>query len=355
LNFTLHDNIHRSGGEPHPAIRPLLTDALRAPWVRAMHGRLREAARDGGAFAADLDVDVGTLRMRAARHGADVTAVWSVGGDERVVAASVLLAGAGDGTIQLLRRRVPSLPFSESDYAALASQPRPCLGTLYTDARWYDNARVELAATALALAALYGPEGRLEVAGETALAPPPQPAAGPWREAPGALKFNFTRERLQHVMALVGKKGKAAIERMPGLHFRVYPPTEFLARPGVLRGRDLFDKLADTDWSLRWYDGVLDRLRFGEFLGFVDQVLEVEKAYRQATGAEGQPAAAPVNSAVWDTPPKAPHERRPLKVNRTLDTRVLVEDATIRRLFTSVVLEPAPLPPPLQAPRKRGG
>jgi len=43
------------------------------------------------------------------------------------------------------------------------------------------------------------------------------------------------------------------------------------------------------------------------------------------------------------------------KVNRTLDTRVLVEDATIRRLFTSVVLEPAPLPPPLQAPRKRGG
>jgi hypothetical protein len=315
-----------------------------------MHGRLREAGRDGGAFAADLDVDVGTLRMRVVRHGDDLAAVWSVGGDERVVAASVLLAGAGDATVRQLRRRVPSLPFAESDYAALASQPRPCLGTLYTDARWYDNARVELAATALALAALYGPEGRLDVAGEAAPAPPARPAAGPWREAPGALKFNFTRERLQHVMGLVGKKGRAAIERMPGVHFRVYPPTEFLARPGVMRGRDVFDKLANTDWWLRWYDGMFDRLAFGEFLGFVDQVLEVEKAYRQATGAEAE-HDAPVNSSVWGThPPKAPHERRPLKVNRTLDARTLVEDATIRRLFAAVTLEPAPLPPPLQTP-----
>jgi hypothetical protein len=311
-----------------------------------MHARMAEVPRDGGTFAADLDVDVGTLRVRAARHGDDLTAVWSVGGDERVVAASVLLAGNGSDALQQLRRRVPSLPFVETAYVALASQPRPCLGTLYTDARWYDNARVELAATALALAALYGPEGRLSVGGEAQPAPPARPVDGPWREAPGALKFNFTRERLQRVMAMVSKKGGAAIERMPGAHFHVYPPTGFLARPGVLRGRNVFEKLADTEWTVRWYDGRVDRLSFGELLGFIDQVLEVEKAYRQAVGADGAVAPGPVNSSVWGVqPPGAPHERQPLKVSRTLDARALVEDLTVRRLFAAIALEPAPLPP----------
>jgi hypothetical protein len=73
--------------------------------------------------------------------------------------------------------------------------------------------------------------------------------------------------------------------------------------------------------------------------------LAVEQAYRQATGTAGAPDPAPVNASVWGTePPKAPHERRPLKVDRMLDARTLVEDATIRRLFAAVMLEPAPLP-----------
>jgi hypothetical protein len=348
VRVTLHDNVHASAGEPHPDLRPPLTDAVRAPWVRAMHGRLREVAPDGGTFAADLDADVGTLRLRATRHGDDLTAIWSVGADERVVAASVLLAGPGGAALQHLRRCVPPLPFTAPDYAALESQPRPCLGTLYTDARWYDNARVELAATALALAALYGPEGRLTVGGEPAANPaPPARAAAAGPEARGALKFNFTRERLQHVMSMVAKKGGAAIERMPGSHFHAYPPPEFLSRPGVLRGRDVFDKLAESDWWVRWYDGRFDRLSFGEFLGFVDQVLEVENAYRQAAGVTVEGAPSPVNSSVWGAhPPAAPHERQPLKVSRTLDARRLVEDANVRRLFAAVTLEPASLPPP---------
>jgi hypothetical protein len=118
----------------------------------------------------------------------------------------------------------------------------------------------------------------------------------------------------------------------------------------VLRGHDVFDKLADGDWWVKWYDGRFDRLSFGEFLGFVDQVLEVENAYRQAAGVTVEGAPSPVNSSVWGAqPPVAPHERRPLKVSRTLDARTLVEDANVRRLFAAVTLEPAPLPPPLPA------
>jgi hypothetical protein len=354
MRITLHDSIHPSAGHAHPESRPSIGDAARAPWVRAMHQRLERVPRDAGAFAADLDVDVGTLRMRVRRHGTALAAVFGAGGDAPVVAASLLLAGAAaaddDAAVRSLRGRTPPLPFSGADYAALLAQPRPCLGTLYLDARWYDNARVELAATALALASLHGPDGRLTV-GDAPVAPP-APARPPVAaNGHNGLKFNFTRERLQRVMGMVTKKGNAAVDRMAGVHFRVYPPREFLERPGVLRGRDVFDKLAGTVWCVRWYDGQCDRLDFGDLLGFVDQVVEVGRAFQDLSGdavPAGRAAPAPENESVWGTrPPRPPAERQPLRVRRTLNARDLVEDANIRRLLAAVTLEPAPLSPPV--------
>ena len=347
MRFTLHDNIHPSAGEADASWRPAIDDAARAPWVRAMHERLAAVPPDGGAFAADLDADVGTLRVRARRHGAALSASWSVGVPERVVAASVLLAGEvpadDDLAARSLRDHAPPLPFGDADFAALRSEPRPCLGTMYLDARWYANARVELAATAMALAAMFGPSGRLSVEGAPPAAAAPSPP--PDETAPrGGLKFNFTRERLQLVMEMVTKKGSAAIEHLPGVHFRVYPPREFVGRPGVLRGRNVFDTLRDSTWWVRWYDNRCDRLAFGELLGFLDQLLEVEKAFAAVTGTPVPQGPAPLNASTWgERPPAA--GRRPVKVGRTLDARALVEDAHIRRLLAAVALEPAPLPP----------
>ena len=227
MRITLHDNIHSSAGSAHPALRPSLGNAARAPWARAMHQFLERLPREGGTFVADADADVATIRVRAGRHGDAVWAVWSVAPADEVVAASVLLRGAAppddDAAIQSMRDAAPALPFGPADFSALAAEPRPCLGTMYLDARWYDNARVELAATALALAAIHGPDGRLSVEGEPT--PPPaatpravEPRAGPWSEKrQDGLKFNFTRERLQRRSAKrVGEPATVPLERTAG-------------------------------------------------------------------------------------------------------------------------------------------
>src|SRR5207237_10278926 len=123
------------------------------------------------------------------------SAAWAGAPAGRVVAVSVLLAGddgADDAAaLAALCGGLPRSHFAESDRARLAAEPRPCLGTVYLDAAWFDNGRVELAATALALAALVGAEGRLPA--ENA------PRAGTRRAAGrGGPPCKFTPPALSH-------------------------------------------------------------------------------------------------------------------------------------------------------------
>jgi hypothetical protein len=355
MKVALHDNVHFMAGKPHPQTRATLTDTARAPLVRAMYDRLRRVPRDGGAFVVDVDVDVGTLRAGAVRHADALSVTLSTMPADKLVAAGALLRGAStaddDAAVRAVREAVTPYRFGPQDFAAMVAEPRPCIATLYLDARWYDNARVEWVTTALALAALHGPEGRLNVEGE-AVTPSPRPQPAAWSEIrQDGLKFNFTRERLQRVMGMVAKKGSAAIEGRTGAHFRVYPPRQFLERPGVLRGRDIYDKLADTAWWVRWYDDDLEQLRFGELLGFVDQIAEAERAFSRSVGVEFPPTRQPHNESVWSRPePNRPSERRAVRVQQTVDTRLLVQDKTIKRIFSSLTLEPAPLPPETTSP-----
>jgi hypothetical protein len=359
MRITLHDNLHASAGAPHPERRPGIDDATRAPWVRAMYDWIGPAPVDRPLVGA-IDVGVGKLGMGVRRFGGAFAAFWTVAPGGRVVAASVLLAGRDsaedDAALRDLRRHEPALPFCDADYAGLAGEPRPCLATLYLDATWYDNARVELVATSLALAAIFGPEGRMTVrpspdatapdrlsqsAGPTAPAPR-APAPAPAHPA-GPLKFNFTSERLGVVMEMVKKKAAAATNGRPGVHFRAYPPPQFFELGGELPDHDVFDALADTTWWVRWYDEQYDRLTFGEFLGFVDQSLEVERAYRLALRGKLTAAGGVLNDSVWPQGGgDASGERPPVRLRRTLDTRLLVQDATIRRLFRAVRLDPIP-------------
>jgi hypothetical protein len=338
MKLTLHDNIHPSAGTPHPEGRPAIDHAVRSSWAKAMHGMLRHADARAGRFAAECTVDGDKLRMCVQRHGSGsaFSAVWSIGAGQRVVAASVLLAGAEPSddvaAVAAVAGNACCRVFGEADYARLAAEPRPCLGTLYLDARWYDNARVELAATALALAAHFGPSDRLTVS-EVSRRAPSARAGG----------FDFTRPRLKLVMEMVAKKARAAVGGVPGEHFRVYPPREFLDdAAGALARNGIFDRLSNTTWAVRWYDGRQDRLRFGEFLGFIHQVVEIEKAYHTAVQRAAENASPRQNSSVWS------RERSgngvPVKVNGSLDPRAIVQDATIRRLFDAVELEPTVSP-----------
>lgn len=336
MRLTLHDHIPLSAGDPHPEARPQFDAGERSRALEVMLERLAEVPRDHRGV---IDVAMGWLALRAgiARHGDALASVWQPPGLKGPVAASLLLAGRSPvddaAAVKSLRAFEPRLPFLPEDYDAVVVRPRPCLATLYLDARWYDNGVIDLAADALALAVLVGRGGVLKVAGADAPAPShPSPRGGP-------LKFNFTRERLGLVMEMVTKKAQAAIERLPGTHFRVYPPPEFLARPFVLQGADIYDSLEATEWTVRWYDGREDRLSFGEFLGFLDQLGEIETAFHAAAGVE--PAQTqPHNTSVWAAPPPDPGGRRPVTMKGRLDVSRLVEDEAIRRLLGRVKIKP---------------
>ena len=341
MKLTFHDTILPGAGAPRPPEkRTRIADSARGRWVATMHGHLQKMNGDARSFAADLDVSGWMLHMGASRHGDAVAAVWSAG-PAKPVAASVLLAGriqADDvAALRALRSHWPPLPLGDAECNVAAAQPRPCLATLYLDARWYDNARVELAASALALAALCGPEATLRFSTSAA-----NPKPNPWyREPASPPPFDFARGRLRVVMAMVTKKANAAIEGRAGVHFRVYPPAEYRARPQIVRETGVFEKLKDTTWRVRWYDGGDDRLSFGEFLGFLDQVVEVEKAFYASVGQAASPPVQPQNVVIWrPATTHHPVERKEVRVKGMLNTHQLGTDSTIQRLLSVVTVEP---------------
>ena len=346
MRLTLHDNILAGAGERMPPdARPRVGEAARAHWVRAMHRRLVKAPAGAEPFAAQFDTGHWSLRTRIVRHGHALVAVWGDGADGRVVAVSVLLAGAASAddkaALDALCAGLPPHSFGAADRSRLAGEHRPCLGTVYLDASWFDNGRVELAATSLALAALFGPEGHLSVDGEAGapdavrgpLAAPIPAESERLGDAAAPAQFDFTPQRLGVVMDMVKKKAAASMAREEGVHFRVEPPPEFLEHPGVLRHRGVFGRLKDSTWKVTWHDGRTDRLAFGELLGFLDQVVEVEKAM-DLVNARPRPGEPPRDAG--RDPDQPPQARRAIRVNRTLDARALVRDANIRRLFASV-------------------
>ena len=326
----LHDIILATAGPAHPRARTRISDAARDRWVRTMHGHLTRAGPDGTWFGGDLDVAGHALKMAATRQGAALTALWGAGPLRQAVAASVLLAGrhAPDdaAAVAVLRRR--RLPIGDGEYRAMEALSSPCLVTVYFDAHWYDNARVELAATSLALAALYGPDASLKVLD----AQRPAPRATDGADAPPApLPFDFTRERLRLVMGMVTKKMNAVLQGRRGAHFTVRAPDEYLSRPGVLRGPRIFEQLKDTVWRVRWYDRREDRLCFGDFLGFLDQVRMTQDALPAATSS-------------------APADGQPVKLRFNVNSRQLVTDANIRRLLGDLSAAPPTAEPVTAAP-----
>ena len=345
MRITLHDMILADAGEARPESRPTPGDDVRAPWVRRMHGRLPAVDARGGSFAAGFRVGVWVLQIHAVRHGTAVAGVWSVAADgepaAQVVAASVLLSGEDgaddEAVLGVLRDHPARLPVPEADYAEIARQPRPCLATLYLDADWYNNGSIELLATALSLATLFGPEGRLAVAAPAQSQPRPAPAPPPASpHGPPTL----SPERMGLIMEMVKKKANLAFEGVSGVHFRVFAPRAFADRRGG-GGRGLFARLKDTAWWVRWNDDRLDRLAFAEFLAFVDQVLEIEKAFYAAVAGEAPKSPrAKANDSTWVRSEPAGPRPAPLRVRHRFDSNKLVGDDAIRRLLDVVTIEP---------------
>lgn len=339
MRLVLHDHVPAAPDASAAPVRPTFPQSDRSTVLSRVLRWLGGAPRDARPARAAIRIGWHLLRVETSFHGRSVAAVWSAGAGEPV-AASLILAGASaadDGAaIESLRRRASGLPFAADDYASVAARPRPCLGTLYVDSRWYDNGIIELAATSLALAVLEGPGAVLNEPDASGRTPPgvagPPPFAGESRP-------RFTRERVAFVMGLVSRKVDAAVARVSGRHFKVYPPEELLADPFALERAAVFGRLGHTDWSVRWYDGREDRLTFAEFLAFLDQLIGVEKAFQSKVSGAAV-AGHLLNDSVWQAP--SPTGRRPMTVKANLVEARLGDDTVIRGLFERVELEPFP-------------
>ena len=383
MQLILHDLFVRPAVEPQPELRPAIDPDVRVRWVRALYDCIQQVPPDKSRFTARLTVGTTRFRLCASRHGAAWAAVWSTGATGEAVAASILLVGrdSADDTaaVRALEVHEPPLGVEPADIEAISELGRPCLGTLYLDVRRYNDSSIELLATALALAALHGPDGTLSVPrepsslqsaraklstpggeadhGSARALPINTPAPSPFRAAtgPGDLKVRLVRERLQLVMEMVSKKSSAAIKQIPGNHFRVYAPAPFLRRPSPLGGPDIFDQMKDTYWTVLWHDGRRDVLAFAELLAFLDQVVECERAYEssvlgtQSNDSIGStsrkavgPGSTPKNANVWKQPGLAAGELRTVRAKGRVDLRKLAADETIRHLLGLTVLEQAP-------------
>ena len=163
--------------------------------------------------------------------------------------------------------------------------------------------------------------------------------------------FRLTKGRLNHVLAMVYKKVGAA-DKTRGIHFWVYPPRAFLDDVVILESAGIFQALRGTVWWVKWYDGQYDQLEFGEFLAFVDQILDAQRVFDKVGHA--LPAIARYqrskHSEGWQ--PKKDRSKkskpRPVKLRALggLDLSTLIEDDYIRGLFKTTVIERTIRPEP---------
>lgn len=150
-------------------------------------------------------------------------------------------------------------------------------------------------------------------------------------------------ERMRHIGSMVKKKANAALSARPGMHFRVYPPPEYLADPAVLNEPGVYARLKDTVWWVRWYDDQYDPLSFIEFLAFVDQIGAAERAFRKATAGVSAIAGHRASKHGGGWQPKKDRSRKPEPVRVRVEGRLvvadLVADVRVRALFNVVDLE----------------
>src|SRR5665213_1761166 len=89
-------------------------------------------------------------------------------------------------------------------------------------------------------------------------------------------------ERMQLIGGMVKKLANHALSGASGSHFRAYPPSQVVNNPKILEESDLFTKLKETVWWVRWYDDRYDQLSFLEFIGFVYQIVQARQAFAAA-------------------------------------------------------------------------
>jgi hypothetical protein len=165
--------------------------------------------------------------------------------------------------------------------------------------------------------------------------------------------YGLTEDRVRHILSMVKKKANIALSGRSGNHFRVHPPTEFLEHATITNESNIYDKMKETVWWVRWYDDQYDQLRFIEFLVFVHQVIQAKRAFDEASKTVlNHPAVQKGSKHAGGWQPKKVRGRKPKKREGTIGVKVeggfapaeLSKDEMIRALFSKTTFEPTTRP-----------
>jgi hypothetical protein len=132
--------------------------------------------------------------------------------------------------------------------------------------------------------------------------------------------FSVPENRIDTIFQLItrlAQQGKVG-------SFRVYPPQVVIDDPGVLQADDIVDRLRDTTWQVRFYDGHVERFNLVEMVTFRHLISDV----RSAMGRAGAAAKAHGSTLA-----------NPASINRTLHIPTIMAPASVKRLLNNLPLQ----------------
>ena len=137
--------------------------------------------------------------------------------------------------------------------------------------------------------------------------------------------FHVPEDRIDTMFKLITRLARQG----KGGSYRVYPPQAVIDDPDVLKADDVVDRLRDTTWQVRFYDGRVERFNFVEMVTFLHLVGDIRGAMGQAG------ALAKVQNSTLDDPSV---------VNRRLHIPTVMAPASVKRLLSAVSLQPTSSP-----------
>jgi hypothetical protein len=138
--------------------------------------------------------------------------------------------------------------------------------------------------------------------------------------------FTLPPHRIDALFELVTKLARGGKQGS----FRVYPPQLVIDNPGILNADDaIVDRLRDTTWQVRFYDGHLEKMTFVELMTFRHLINDVRGAMGQAEIDARQKGATPA---------------QPAAVDRRLHIPSIMSPPSVKRLLTQLTLQPTSTP-----------
>ena len=130
----------------------------------------------------------------------------------------------------------------------------------------------------------------------------------------GQPPFTIPPNRIDDIFELITRLARGGKEGS----YRVYPPQQVIDDPAVTERDDAVDRLRDTTWNVRLYDGHVERFTFAEFVTFLHLINDVRNSMRRAEVDARLKGATPASPAAVNRKLHIPSVMSPPSVKRLL-------------------------------------